>query len=139
MSVNMNNVTNAGISLPDVTKKTATADNSLGKDAFLKLLAAQARSQDPMAPSDNTQQIAQLAQFSSLEQMQNVANEMALVRSSINNQSSIALVGKDVDYLTEEGVTTTGTVAGVSLTADGPMLTIGEAKDVPVASVVTVR
>lgn len=132
------NVTNMGINLPDVTKKT-TGDDSLGKDAFLKLLAAQARSQDPMAPSDNTQQIAQLAQFSSLEQMQNVAHEMALVRSSINNQSSIALVSKEVDYVDADGVTQSGTVAGVALTKDGPMLTIGEATDVPVAHVTAVR
>ena len=50
----------------------ATTPGALDKDTFLKLLVEQMRYQDPLAPTDNAQMIAQLAQFSSLEQMNNL-------------------------------------------------------------------
>ena len=49
---------------------SAAGGQAMGKDAFMKLLVNQIRNQDPMAPTDNQAFIAQLAQFSSLEQMQ---------------------------------------------------------------------
>ncbi|MBQ9567754.1 MAG: hypothetical protein IJR31_06740, partial [Lachnospiraceae bacterium] len=48
-----------------------TAKNDLDKQAFLKLLVAQMKYQDPMQPTDNTEYVSQLAQFSSLEAMNN--------------------------------------------------------------------
>ncbi len=68
---------------------TKVVDNSLGKDAFLQLLVAQMKYQDPLNPSTDTQFVAQLAQFSSLEQMQNLS------QTSLNSQA-FSLVGKEV-------------------------------------------
>ena len=48
---------------------TAPADKGIGQDTFLKLLVEQLKHQDPMAPQDSAQFIAQLAQFNSLEQL----------------------------------------------------------------------
>ena len=59
------------------TDAKANKPNELGKDAFLKLLAAQLAHQDPLNPTDDTQFIAQLAQFSSLEQMSNLNKTFA--------------------------------------------------------------
>jgi len=60
-----------GISSNDpISFSGAGGADSLDKDAFMRLLATQMNHQDPLAPADNTQMIAQLAQFSSLEQMQ---------------------------------------------------------------------
>ena len=55
--------------------------NSLGKDAFLKLLVAQLKNQDPQNPADSSQMAAQLAQFSSVEQLTNI-NETLSAQSS---------------------------------------------------------
>lgn len=63
--------------------------DSLGKNAFLKLLVAQMQYQDPMEPVDNTQYVSELAQFSALEEMQNVS-------ASLDNQNAFGLVGKHV-------------------------------------------
>ena len=70
------------------TKERKTND-SLGKEDFLLLLVTQMQYQDPLEPTDNTEYVAQLAQFSSLEQMQNL-------NSTATNTSAYTLVGKQV-------------------------------------------
>lgn len=69
------------------TKKYGTDD--LGKDAFMTLLITQMQNQDPLNPSSDTEFISQLAQFSTLEQMENL-------NSTIANQNAFAMVGKNV-------------------------------------------
>ena len=79
---------------------TSTA-NQLGKDAFLKLLTAQLTNQNPLDPVDNQSFIAQLAQFSSLEQMQDVSTQLGTLTSAMlssNQLGTAALVGKKVTY-----------------------------------------
>lgn len=71
-----------------LAKKSGTS-NGMDKDAFLQLLVAQMRYQDPLEPTSNTEYISQYAQFSQVEQMQNMANTMELQRAA-------ALVGKEV-------------------------------------------
>ncbi|HWR40409.1 MAG TPA: flagellar hook capping FlgD N-terminal domain-containing protein [Patescibacteria group bacterium] len=67
--------TTAGLTGSSSTKKTGDAD--LDKNSFLKLLTTQLKYQDPLKPADDTTFIAQLAQFSSLEQMQNMSSSLA--------------------------------------------------------------
>lgn len=67
--------------------------NTLDKDAFLGLLVAQMKYQDPLEPTSNTEFISQYAQFSSLEQMQNMSGTLELSRAS-------SLVGKTVSVKT---------------------------------------
>ncbi len=55
---------------------TSAASAGLGKDAFLQLLVAQVRNQDPLNPADGQQFLAQLAQFSELEQMIGIRSEL---------------------------------------------------------------
>jgi flagellar basal-body rod modification protein FlgD len=78
---------------------TASAGNALGKDSFLKLLITQMKNQDPLSPMDNTAFVAQLAQFSSLEQMQNLNSKIdsALqLGQSMNNANASGLIGREV-------------------------------------------
>lgn len=84
-----------------------TGNSMLGKDAFLKLLITQLQNQDPTNPMDDREFIAQMAQFSSLEQMQNMTKAMESLLLS-QQQSQLMgytnFIGKDVKWheLTEE-------------------------------------
>ena len=73
--------------------KAGKRTDSLGKDAFLQLLVTQLRHQDPLSPDDNTQYIAQLAQFSSLEQMTQMVKGFENVSKLVSNIDSSVLVG----------------------------------------------
>ena len=72
-----------------VKKSTKSSNSGMDKEAFLQLLVAQMKYQDPLEPTSNTEYISQYAQFSQVEQMQNMSSSMDLQRAS-------ALVGKEV-------------------------------------------
>lgn len=90
------------------TAQFATQSKSaMDKDAFLKLMIAQLKNQDPLEPMDSTDYSAQLAQFSSLEQLQNINDNLNtsidanyLLTQSINNTMTATLIGKDVKIAT---------------------------------------
>lgn len=63
--------------MPPVVKANET---TIGKDAFLSLLVTQLQHQDPLQPQDNSEFIAQLAQFTSLESLQQIKDDMAALR-----------------------------------------------------------
>jgi flagellar basal-body rod modification protein FlgD len=87
------------------------ASQELGKDDFLKLLMAQMTHQDPTEPMDNSQFIAQMAQFTSLEQMYNVANGFNKMAQMMQSSEAAGTLGKVVD-LDVEGEKVTGVVEG---------------------------
>ena len=86
--------------------KSTVGTDSLGKAAFMKLLVTQMQNQDPLNPTSDTEFISQLAQFSSLEQMENL-------NVAMSNQNAFNLVGKNVivNVGSSEGETT-DTIAG---------------------------
>ena len=77
-----------------------TASQELGKDDFLKLLLTQLSNQDPTSPMENTEFIAQMAQFSSLEQMTNMSTEFAKLANMLNSNEAVSLLGKNVTIST---------------------------------------
>lgn len=87
------------------------ASQELGKDDFLKLLMTQMTHQDPTEPMDNSQFIAQMAQFSSLEQMYNVSNGFNKMASIMQSSEAAGTLGKVVD-LDVEGEQVSGVVEG---------------------------
>src|SRR5215471_4244294 len=115
----MTDITSAGflnqVQVPQTaTTGTASASvttdktKSLGKQDFLKLLLAQLQNQDPMKPMDDTQMIAQMAQFSALEATQQL---QATIQQSNNVQTIFgagALIGKYVQANQSDGTDVTG-------------------------------
>ena len=70
-------------------KAVKSTNDSMDKEAFLQLLVAQMQYQDPLQPTSNTEYISQYAQFSQVEQMQNLAATSELGRAT-------SLVGQEV-------------------------------------------
>ncbi|MET3396066.1 MULTISPECIES: flagellar hook capping FlgD N-terminal domain-containing protein [unclassified Variovorax] len=97
--------------------------SSLGMEDFLKILLTQLTYQDPLKPMDNQQFMAQMAQFTSLEQTQQLNNKIATLITNQAALQSVGLIGKTVDITTSNG-TATGTVSALSLSGDAPMLTV---------------
>ena len=79
------------------TENGRTASQQLGKDDFLKLLITQLSNQDPTNPMEDTQFIAQMAQFSSLEQMTNMNESFNKMAAMINSSQAAATIGRTVD------------------------------------------
>jgi len=119
----------------------AKADkNVLGKDDFLKLMVAQMKNQDPMNPADDKDNIAQMAQFSSLEQITNLATAVQDLSNRMSLTQNVGLLGHDVTYTKADGTSASGAVDGLQLTADGgATLSVGGQAGIDPTTVTTVR
>ena len=96
----------------------------LGKDDFLKLLIAQLQNQDPTSPMENTEFIAQMAQFSSLEQMTNMSSAFEKMTAFINSSEAASTLGKTVQ-LTVGGNLVEGVVEQATRGAEPQILVNG--------------
>jgi len=87
------------------TNDASKKDDIMGKEDFLTLLVAQLQNQDPLNPDDPTEFTAQLAQFSSLEQLFNLNESMDNVAASVSDSqklSALSMIGKEVTYADSE-------------------------------------
>ncbi len=114
-----------------------TSSSSLDRDTFLQLMVAQLRNQDPMNPTDSAEFLAQTAQFTSLEKLEEVAQQTAQALGAQMAFGASGLVGRTVTYLDQDGVEVTGPVDTVRFTATGPLLGVGGA-ELPLDRIVTV-
>jgi flagellar basal-body rod modification protein FlgD len=113
-----------------VERKTG---GTLGKDDFLKLLVSQMKNMDPLGEGkDPTDSMAQMTQYSMLEQMQNI-------NSATQRSSTIGLIGHTVSYTQGDGTTVEGTVDQVTTVGGKLALTIGGKGGIDPATVVEVR
>ena len=101
------------------TSSKNPANQILGKDDFLKLMVAQMKNQDPMNPADDKDNIAQMAQFSSLEQITNLANATQDLANRLSLTQNVGLLGHTVTYTGTDGTAVSGTVDGLNLGTDG--------------------
>lgn len=103
----------------------ATQTSKEDKEMFLNLMVAQLRYQDPLNPADSAEFLAQTAQFTALEKMQDVADQTAALLSSSVSFGATNMVGQQVTYLNADGESISGTVDSVTFDITGPMLQVG--------------
>jgi flagellar basal-body rod modification protein FlgD len=97
----------------------------LGKDQFLKLFVAQLQHQDPMNPMQDQDFMGQMASFSTLEQVTNLASANASMATNLSLSQSVGLIGRTVSWTDAAKVTHSGVVEKVNQSADGkPVLTV---------------
>lgn len=101
----------------------ATAAAQIGIQDFLKILVAQLGNQDPLKPMDNQEFVTQLAQFTSLQQTQEMNDKLTTLLTAQASQRSVGLLGKTVDVTTTAGASS-GVVSALSFTSGEPRLTI---------------
>jgi flagellar basal-body rod modification protein FlgD len=119
---------------------SANPNGELGKDAFLKLLIAQLKYQDPSKPVDSSQFMAQTAAFTQVEKLQAMAADSSASLALQQGLAASSLVGHTVSYLDADGVTQSGVVTSASFGGSGsagPVVHIGDVK-VPLSSIVEV-
>jgi flagellar basal-body rod modification protein FlgD len=130
-------------------------DAALGRDVFLKLLVTQLKTQDPLSPMEDKEFISQLAQFSTLEQMQVMGQQMETVggyvqvineslAAALQSQSgfsALTLIGRTVEAVDPDdpdGIKTiTGTVESVKFENGLPLLRV-DGKDIPISHIKSV-
>lgn len=95
----------------------SATQKTLGQDDFLKLFVTQMKYQNPLNPMDSTQFTAQLAQFSSLEQLTNISGQLkdlTVYQNSLNNTLTTSFIGRKVTFTGAGQTASEGTVTGVS-------------------------
>ncbi|QQO08255.1 flagellar hook assembly protein FlgD [Breznakiella homolactica] len=97
---------------------------ALGKDEFMKILITQLTHQDPTAPMEDKEFIAQMAQFSSLEQMTNMARDFSRLADMISGSEATAALGKSVELVQGDQVIQ-GSVRAVTRDAEPQILVNG--------------
>lgn len=131
-SVNKQKTLQQVIDDTEAAKKSTRNTGELGKDEFLNLLVTQLQYQDPLNPQQDTQFISQMAQFSALEQMQNL-------NTAFSSTKAFGLIGKTVTATlkeddSSEANTITGEVTSVKMQS-GKAYVIVKDKEVPVENV----
>ena len=115
----------------------ANSLGDLGSDAFLKLLVAQLKYQNPMAPSDGASMLAQTAQFTTVETLKSIAEVNQQLMGFQKVTMALSVVGKSITAVSSDGGNVAGLVTGLRFTTDGPLLAVA-GHEVPLEHVLTV-
>ena len=105
--------------------QSTDANSELGQDAFLKLLVAQLKYQDPLNPADGAEFLAQTAQFTMVEKLADLEAQGQNTVTSQQQMQAAQLVGRQVTYVDSTGNLVEGVVESAEYTPDGQSLTIG--------------
>ena len=101
-----------------------TPQKALGQADFLKLLTVQLQSQDPMKPMEDTSFMAQMAQFSALQQSSAMATDISKLQSDFALQSATGMIGRQVTLNTTKGLVT-GLVQSVDSSTGSVNVNVG--------------
>lgn len=122
---------------PNTNSSVKARNSELDKNAFLKLLITQLRYQDPLSPMDDKEFVAQMAQFSTLEQVTNMAKGLENFLVNFSWSQFINMIGKTVRFTdSETGEKVQGKVTGIKPTSNGIVLIINGGKyEVPINNI----
>lgn len=137
MSIGSTEGVGYGVTGAASTGGTTSTSSSDDKDMFLQLMVAQMKYQDPLNPTDSSQFLAQTAQFTALEKMQDVADQSAMLLSTQLAFGASSLIGQTVRWYDDTGSELSGTVQGTTYLATGPVLSV-DGKQVPITDVISV-
>lgn len=112
-------------------------NSELGKDAFLKILIAQLSNQDPLDPLKDQDFIAQMAQFSTLEQMTNM-NKSIDQMNALSRGTAVSYIGRTVEYENDDGLSEYGKIAYLRFEKGGTILVTDQEIDIPLEKVLAV-
>jgi flagellar basal-body rod modification protein FlgD len=129
-----------------VSQSQPTQVNSLGLDDFLKILLTQLTYQDPLKPLDNQEFIAQLAQFTSLQQTTELNRNMQQATTILASTQAVSLLGKTVQVQGQnnDGSSVIGQVTTLRFNNGQPMVTVrgsdgSYSTDLPLSQIVLVQ
>jgi len=103
---------------------TTPSQSTLGQEDFLKILTTQLSYQDPLKPLDNQEFMAQMAQFTTLEQTRTLNTNVETLLTIQSATQSIGLIGRTVEVATTDGGTTVGQVTSLRFANGQPLLTV---------------
>jgi flagellar basal-body rod modification protein FlgD len=120
-----------------------SATNPIGIQDFLQILVAQLNYQDPLKPLDPQQFVSQLAQFTSLQQTQEINDKVSSLLSGQGALQSVGLLGKSVEVASSSG-NQSGQISAISFSGGEPRLTVtlgtgATLTDISLSSLVTIR
>jgi len=114
-----------------ISESGSASQSSLGamdSDAFLQLLVAQLKYQNPLAPTDGAEFMAQTAQFTTVETLQAIAETQQRLIGLQQVDVALGMVGHEVTAIDADGDAVVGEVDGVRFGSDGPILDVGDSE-----------
>lgn len=123
-----------GATATSATTSTTASNGDLDKQAFLNLLVAQLRNQDPSNPMDSSDLMAQTTQLTTMERLIELSDTSRESFALQMRMAASGLVGQQVSYIDADGATKTGTVSAVSYLTAVPTVTVGDVQ-VPLDSI----
>ena len=114
----------SGTTTTDQSGESRVPTQTLNQDDFLQLLVTQLSQQDPMNPMKDTDFIAQMASFSSLEQSKEMLTDISALRTEQQLLQANSLIGRLVNVQSADGTLTSGTVDSVQVANGTPSLVV---------------
>lgn len=127
----------AAAAAANTEKASGTGSGAFDQDSFLKILVAQLSNQDPLNPLDQNEFIAQMAQFTQVEQTLKLNENLETLGNTLRFSSSL-LVGAHVQYAGEDGQIATGTIQAVLFEKDAVRVRMADGTECPLDSISTV-
>lgn len=115
-----------GVGQVDPSLLDTSPASGFDQDMFLELLVAQLRYQDPLSPMDGSDLMAQTAQLTTVEKLNELTDALDASLSNDRLGTATGFIGRDVTYTGLDGLSRTDRVTGVRLAPTGPVLILGD-------------